>query len=230
MTHSRSAFFVSGTGTEIGKTYCSRLLCDCFAESSSVTYFKPVQSGCEEPGERTTGVPDFDFVMAGKARSVDSLDTHVPYRFQPACSPHLAAEMQSTLIDPAVMHQAYRRLRTTHQGIIICEGAGGLMVPLTRNYYMLDMIHALDIPAVLVAALSLGTLNHTILSVEALCRKGIPLAGLMLNEYPPHNQRFIHDDNIRTLREYVSPAPTVVVPHNARVNSQLREFCREIIG
>ena len=82
--------FVTGTDTDIGKTYVSRLLADTLAESMTVTYMKPIQTGCE--GDKLSS-PDFDFVMAGKAKPVVGFDIHVPYRFAPACSPHLAADL-----------------------------------------------------------------------------------------------------------------------------------------
>lgn len=93
-------FFVTGTDTGIGKTYISKLLADALSTVRDVTYMKPVQTGCYVDSRGNLVAPDLEFVTSGKAKITGPYEVHVPYRFLPACSPHLAAFMSSDVISP----------------------------------------------------------------------------------------------------------------------------------
>lgn len=98
MLSNKKGFFITGTDIDIGKTYISKLLADTLATKSPVTYMKPIQTGCEEDENHIFRAPDFEFVMSGKANLTGTYEQHVPYRFEPTCSPHLAAELASVTI------------------------------------------------------------------------------------------------------------------------------------
>ena len=167
---------VTGTDTGIGKTVfaagLTRLL--------DGVYFKPVQAGLE--GETDT-------VAARRLSGLPATHT-LPevWRLATAASPHLAAERDGVVIDPKAL-----TLPTLDRPLIV-EGAGGLMVPLTRDALYIDVFAAWRAPVVLCTRTSLGTLNHTLLSLEALQRRAIPILGIALIGDA-------HMDNERTLRE-----------------------------
>ena len=167
---------VSGTDTGIGKTVfaagLTRLL--------DGVYFKPVQAGLE--GETDT-------VAARRLSGLPAMHM-LPevWRLTTAASPHLAAERDGVVIDPKAL-----TLPTLDRPLIV-EGAGGLMVPLTRDVLYIDVFAAWRAPVVLCTRTSLGTLNHTLLSLEALQRRAIPILGIALIGDA-------HVDNERTLRE-----------------------------
>ncbi|HTD72562.1 MAG TPA: dethiobiotin synthase [Steroidobacteraceae bacterium] len=167
---------VTGTDTGIGKTVfaagLTRLL-DGY-------YFKPVQAGL---GEET----DTAVVQRLSALPVQRMLPEV-WRLNTPASPHLAAERDGVIIDPTALN-----LPTLDRPLIV-EGAGGLMVPLTRNELYIDLFATWRAPVVLCARTALGTLNHTLLSLEALQRRGIPVLGIALIGD-------VHADNERTLRE-----------------------------
>ena len=167
---------ICGTDTDVGKTVVSAL----FVQGLKATYWKPVQSGTEGGGDRQ--------------RVIDLLDLpekrlhSEAYAFQAPVSPHWAAEREGRCIDPEQL-----KLPAIDEPLVV-ETAGGLMVPITRHWLQIQQLQRWQLPVVLVARSELGTLNHTLLSLEALRRRNIPILGLVINGPS-------HADNPRTLHE-----------------------------
>ncbi len=165
---------VCGTDTDVGKTVVSALL----VQGLGAHYWKPVQSGMDGGGD------------SGRVQLLLGLPPErvlrEAYRLQAPVSPHWAAERDGLTIDPD------RLVLPAVAGPLVVETAGGLLVPLRRNWLQIDQIARWNLPVVLVARSGLGTLNHTLLSLEALARRSIPVLGLILNGEP-------HPDNPRTL-------------------------------
>ena len=163
MKPNRNSFFVTGIGTEVGKTVISAIL----VRALRADYWKPVQSG------------DLEWSDTDKVRTWSGVkdNTCFPeaYRLQEPMSPHAAAERDGVLIDRTAIE-----LPSTSRPLIV-EGAGGLHVPLNRQDTMLDLIQDLGLPVILVSRHYLGSINHTLLSLSALKQRGIPLAGLIFN-------------------------------------------------
>ncbi|MFG1465743.1 dethiobiotin synthase [Xanthobacter sp. DSM 24535] len=151
---------VTGTDTGIGKTVFSAAL----AGALGAHYWKPVQSGLEEE-------TDSDLVRR-LARLPAQRILPEAYRLNTPASPHLAAELDGVAIDPNAL------MPPVVEGPLVIEGAGGLMVPLTRALLTIDQFAHWGFPVVLCARTELGTINHTLLSVEALRQRGIPLLGI----------------------------------------------------
>ena len=165
---------VTGTGTEIGKTVVSAVLLARWAARGDVTYWKPVATGAEE-GSDSRQVAS---LVGPKLRVLEEC-----YRFAPPLSPHLAARLAGVEIEAERIFSAYRRQRkSSGSGRLVVEGIGGLLVPLTdRGYLLADLLKALDLPCLVVASSQLGTINHTLLTLEALRSRGLSLAGVVLN-------------------------------------------------
>ncbi|MEA5442948.1 dethiobiotin synthase [Cyanobium gracile] len=165
---------VCGTDTDVGKTVVSALL----VQGLGAQYWKPVQSGMEGGGD------------TGRVLQLLGLPPErvwpEAYRLTAPVSPHWAAERDGLSLDPA------RLGLPPWDGPLVVETAGGLLVPLRRNWLQIDQIAVWGLPVLLVARSGLGTLNHTLLSLEALERRSIPVLGLVLNGDP-------HPDNPRTL-------------------------------
>jgi dethiobiotin synthase len=216
-------FFVTGTDTNVGKTWISRLLCDTFAESRTVSYCKPVQTGCSGQSGNLQA-PDFDFVMQGRARQVASYDVHVPYRFLPACSPHLAAAMAQTSISVDHVAGCVNTVANLCDCVIV-EGAGGVAVPIDDTRNMLDLMVACRLPVILVTTPKLGTLNHTFLSIMALRQHALTLAGVVFNNSGNAEKDAIYTDNYRTIARSVAPVPVFDAGYNQPVGPAIMEFC-----
>lgn len=167
-------FFVTGTDTNVGKTVVSAMLTLGF----QAVYWKPIQSGLEP-------ITDTDYV-----RQVTGLgDSHFlteKFRLTEPLSPHASAA-----IDQVEIHLSDFQLPSIDRPLIV-EGAGGLMVPLNDRDYIIDLIKQLNLPVCLVARSSLGTINHTLLSIAQLRRYEIPILGVILNgEKNPSNRAAI---------------------------------------
>jgi len=167
-------FFVTGTDTDVGKTLVSAWLLTHLDGS----YWKPVQAGTEPTTDSAT-VQRLAEVPVGRILPE-------AYLLPDAMAPHEAARRAGVTLD-------MKKLELPPcDGPVIVEGAGGVMVPITDNAYMIDLAAALDLSIVLVARSTLGTINHTLLSIEAIRRRGLPLAGVVITgPEMPHNRAAI---------------------------------------
>ncbi len=186
--------FICGTDTGVGKTLVTGLFTAALdARGLSVGVVKAVQTGCTESAGQLTA-PDLETVAAMAGWSTSDPRLYLGAGFAPACSPHLAARLAETGIDDTALDALLHRASARHACVLV-EGAGGLLVPLREDLLFIDWIARHRAPVLLVARAGLGTLNHTLLSVEALRRRHIPLAGVVLNDLPPHSDAWLADDN-----------------------------------
>ena len=222
-------FFVAGTDTDVGKTYGARLLVDGFAAKGKATYQKPVQTGCVRDGAGNLHAPDFDTVAHGKMVQCGSIDEHVPYRFEPACSPHLAAQLAGTVISLDHIRHCYFQLSAAADFTVV-EGAGGVLAPLCETTYIIDLIVYLNLPVVLVTSLRLGTINHTFLTLRVLRESGIRLAGIVGNHTDEKTPAYIYRDNARMIRAHTHPAPFLEVPFGGGGGAAIEEFVNALIN
>jgi dethiobiotin synthetase len=172
--------FVTGTDTEIGKTVVAAALTAALAaDGVPVGAFKPVVTGTDEPP--TDGKPR-DHELLARCAGMEA--RHVaPYTFGPAVSPHLAAEMDCVSIDPDALIATARR--NGEGRTLIAEGVGGLLVPITVSGYLVrDLVVALGLRVVVVARPGLGTINHTLLTLESARGAGLEVAGVVLTPWP----------------------------------------------
>jgi dethiobiotin synthetase len=165
--------FVTGTDTGAGKTYLAAAMCAALrADGVRVGAFKPVLTGLQDAG------PSDEDVLAAAADAVT-----VPHRFDPPVSPHLAAQLAGVTIDPTALVAAARAAGAACD-VLVAEGVGGLLVPLTAGYLVRDLAVALGLPVVIAARPGLGTINHTLLTIEAARTAGLPVRAVVLTPYP----------------------------------------------
>lgn len=197
--------FVTGTNTEIGKTVIAAALARTLAgDGKRVAVFKPALTGMDEfpaydeSRTPTSGVdlPDHALLRFA-ARSSQSDDEIAPYRFDPPMSPHLAAGLAGVEIDPERV-MAAARAAAAGADFIVCEGAGGLLVPLSPTWTMRSCAVELGYPLVVVAPPGLGTINHTLLTVESARSVGLKIAAIVLNPWP-EDPTAIEADNRETI-------------------------------
>ena len=187
-------FIICGTDTDIGKT----LISSFFVRGLNSFYWKPIQSGIESQTDSQT-------VKTLAQVSKDKIIKEA-YVFTKPLSPHWAAE-----IDQKTINFDMLRLPKVN-GPLIVETAGGLMVPLTRNFLQIDQIKKWNLPVILVCKSSLGTLNHTLLSIEALKSRNIEILGLVVNGKK-------HLDNPKTLVEFSGMPLITEFPHIKKIDS-----------
>ncbi|MDD5674654.1 MAG: dethiobiotin synthase [Chitinivibrionales bacterium] len=220
-------FFITGTGTDVGKTYISALLMRAFSKMGPATYFKPVQTGCARDEAGELGAPDFEYLLKNGLVQTAPYEVHVPYRFEPACSPHLAARLANQTISLDHCNECLQILGRDNM-VVLAEGAGGVAVPLGKDVYMYDCMRAFGLPAILVTTPDLGTLNHTLLSFSVLLQKGIRVAGIIVNNSKNNNENYIYRENISFLKEYFNPIPMLEVKFGAQNNDATESYCNDL--
>lgn len=157
-------YFITGTDTGIGKTVLSALLCAAL----NATYWKPIQTGTEVDSDSRT--------VAELAGLPPEKILPEAYQFVPPVSPHLAARLDGVRIDLAKIKIPVGSQETP----LIVEGAGGVLVPVNETALMVDLMRNLELPVLLAARSSLGTINHTMLSLAALRNAGVTVAGVVM--------------------------------------------------
>lgn len=201
-----TAFFVTGTDTEIGKTHVSCLLLEQFAaQGLNVIGMKPVAAGCE----LVDGVWTNDDVQ----RLVASSNVHAPmdlinpYRFKEPIAPHLAAEKAGVRIDIQHIVKCFEKLKT-QADVVIVEGAGGFLVPLSADGDLADLVVALGIPTILVVGMRLGCINHSLLTAEAINSRGLALHGWVANHIDAKMD--VQKENIQTISQQLGLEPMLI--------------------
>lgn len=165
------SYFITGTDTAVGKTYVTRLLLETLrGEGVDAVGYKPISCGDREDAH----------ILAAASGELE-LDEINPLHLNTPVAPYVASMLENHVIDTAVFAAGYRHLASRH-GMVLVEGAGGWEVPIAPNYRVSDLALELGLPVILVAGNKLGALNHILLTVEAIRRKGLTVAGIILNQ------------------------------------------------
>jgi dethiobiotin synthetase len=170
--------FVTGTGTEVGKTVVAAAIArTAAADGHRVAVFKPAVTGLDEGGEA-------DHELLRRAAGSDQDDDAIaPYRYGPPASPHLAAELAGERLDPQRLRES-ALAAGEGSDLLVVEGVGGLMVPLTPDYLVRDFARELALPVVVAATPGLGTINHSLLTVEAVREARLVPTAVVLTPWP----------------------------------------------
>lgn len=199
---------VIGTDTGVGKTcVATALLLALRSHGIAALPMKPVQTGAEHGR-----APDLDAALAAAGLSVDAAryDELAPYRLPLPASPHLAARVAGARIDPERIVSLARRMQAAGQPLVV-EAAGGALVPINDHTLQVDLLLRFNLPLILVARPGLGTLNHTLLTLEALRRREAVPCGIVLNGANPEGD-LIEQDNRATLQRMNPDVPVLPFP------------------
>ncbi len=175
--------FITGTDTGVGKTVVAGAIAAYLrSQGLSVGVMKPAETGCREKDGELYPV---DAVYLKKiSGSTDPLDTICPYRFAEPLAPAVAAKRAGKKINVELIKKKFKAIAESHDAVIV-EGAGGLMVPLSGKYLFLDLAAELGLPLVIVGRAGLGTINHTLLTLNAARERGIEISGIILTQARP---------------------------------------------
>lgn len=179
----RKGIFITGTDTGVGKTLISGALASALIKRGmNIGVMKPVESGCSRVEGKL--IPSDAIFLKEFSGSDDDIDLINPYRLEHPLAPATAAEMEGVKIESAKIEDAYTRLKSMHD-LVIVEGAGGLLVPLNDSLLMADLIKILNLPVLVIACSSLGTINHTLLTLRTAEVSGIEVLGVIINHATP---------------------------------------------
>lgn len=182
MNYSKNTLFIGGIDTDIGKTYATGVLAKAlYSKEIEVITQKLVQTGCEGIAEDIITHRD---IMGMPLQALDKDGTTCPYVFSKPASPHLSSTIENIQIDPELITANTHKLAAEYE-IVLLEGAGGLMVPITESLLTLDYIAERGYPVVLVTSGRLGSINHTLLSIEAIKSRSLQLHAVIYNHWQP---------------------------------------------
>lgn len=199
------AWFVTGTDTEIGKTFVScALLHAARAQGLAALGMKPVAAGTDANGKNE----DVEALLAAGSQPL-AREIINPYLMQPAIAPHIAAAEAGLDITFQPIQAAYAQV-ATQADVVIVEGVGGFCVPLGPELTTADLAVSLNLPVILVVGMRLGCINHALLTVESIARRGLPLAGWVANCVDPRMQSCA--ENIAALQEWIQAPLLGIVP------------------
>lgn len=194
-----AVYFVSGIDTDAGKSIVTGVIARTLMHKGvNVVTQKFIQTGWVGISE---DILKHREIMGIEPLDVDKDGTTCPYVMTYPASPHLAAEIDQVNVDLNVIHQSTEKLSSLYD-MVLLEGAGGLYVPVNRHYLTIDYIQEHGYPLILVSSSKLGSLNHTLMSLE-LCRlRGIEVSHLVYNDFP-NDSELIKNDSITIIRQYL---------------------------
>jgi dethiobiotin synthetase len=204
------SIFVTGTDTGVGKTMISSGIAAYLSmgKGLDVGVMKPFESGIETEEGRDL---DDTWILKKASGSRDEVNEINPYLFKAPLAPEAAASLEKAVIDLSHVTSVYKELRARHD-VLIVEGAGGLLVPITEGFFYSDLIRAWDTPVIVVSRLTLGTINHTLLTCGHLRSIGAKVLGVILNDMLGEND-IASQTNPAMLKKYLDVPLLGVFPH-----------------
>lgn len=193
--------FITGTGTDVGKTYVTGLLVKKLKElTNSVAYYKAAMSGNER--DCNGKLLPLDAISVKTASGISQeLETMCPYVYEIAVSPHLASRVEGNPVKMNKVMEGYEALKKNYEYITV-EGSGGILCPINYDedkIWLEDIIKEMDIPCLMIADAGLGTINSVVLTYEYMKNKGIECGGIIFNNYHPGD--ICEEDNIKMCEE-----------------------------
>ncbi len=195
------SIFITGTGTDVGKTYVSALIVKKLQEASGkAAYYKAAMSGNDRDANNQL-IPG-DALWVKKISNLDQpLAETCPYIYETAVSPHLASKLENDPVDLQVVKKHYEQLKEKYEYITV-EGSGGIICPIRydeQKIFLEDIVKTLNLSSILVCDAGLGTINHVVLTVHYMQSKGMNVKGIIFNNFQEDN--FLHEDNLKMCEE-----------------------------
>jgi dethiobiotin synthetase len=209
----KQAYFVTGTDTDVGKTYVAcKIIRDYIAQGYKVVGMKPVAAGCEYVNGEWINADVLKLMQASNVLAPRELVN--PYCFKEPIAPHIAAEKAGVEIEIEVIRQAFDKLAMMAD-VVVIEGAGGFLVPINHRQSMADLAVALNIPIILVVGMKLGCINHALLTVEAIKTRQLALRGWVANEID--REMLVLDENMASLLQRIQQPKLFSLAYTASV-------------
>jgi len=204
-------FFVTGTDTGVGKT----IITGALIKAAHILGFKacgmkPIETGCKRT-EKTEGndslIPTDGTFLREISGTGESIDLITPVRFENPLAPLPASEIEKNPIDLDKIKTAYKELSNRYD-VIIVEGIGGLLVPIKKEHFVIDLAKDFELPIIVVSKPGLGTINHTMLTVNYAINKGLDVAGIIINYTQPPERTLAENTNPEIIRR-LSTVPVI---------------------
>ncbi len=209
-------FFITGTDTGVGKTIIAgALILAIRSLGLRVCGMKPIETGCLKSKFKAQSsklkvkekvlIPSDGIFLKEIADMDDSIDVITPIRLENPLAPFPASEIEGIPVDIEKIKNVYAELAKKYDAVVI-EGIGGLLVPINYNYFVLDLAKDFGLPIIIVSRSGLGTINHTLLTVNYAMKEGLNVAGIILNYSRPPENTLAEETNPEVIRQ-ISPVP-----------------------
>lgn len=214
-------YFVTGTDTDVGKTFVSQLLLqDLNCKGLSTIGFKPISAGCEVTEQ---GLVNSDAQILKETCSIElTYDEVNPFAYEPPIAPHIAAQLVDEEITFAGLSQGLNRLRDYKPDVLLVEGAGGWYLPTSDSEYLCDWVVKEQLEVILVVGIKLGCLNHALLTQSVIESQGLKIAGWVANIVVPETLNI--EQNIETLKNAIHAPLLATVPYQHDNQQNMVEF------
>lgn len=216
-------FFVTGTDTGVGKTVITAALIQAIRLLGlKVCGMKPIETGCLKSEFRVESselrvkdrvlISSDGMFLKRTAGMDDSIDSVTPIRLENPLAPLPASEIENIPVDIEKIKKAYAELSKKYE-VVVVEGIGGLLVPIKRDYFVLNLARDFGLPIIIVSRPGLGTINHTMLTVNYAIKEGLTIAGIIINYSLPPEDTPSEKTNLKVIKQ-ISPVPIIgVFPH-----------------
>ena len=210
--------FITGTDTGVGKTVVTAAILSWLRQQGqTVGVMKPIETGVDSECSSAANSDALFLMECGRLE--DDLTEVCPIRLKPAASPYQAGLIENRTLQPEAIISAYRTLSEKYDWMLV-EGVGGVKVPITREYAVVDLIRDLGLPAIVVARYQLGTLNHTLMTVDTLKQNSIPVRGVVFNPTESEALNTIEQDQPRLIEELSGVKVLGKFPYIKNLNTQ----------
>lgn len=235
-----AGWFVTATDTGVGKTVIAGALAWLVRQQGRQPgVFKPIATGCRHDPRLGLVSEDAEF-LAHCAEARETLEVITPVRYAGELAPVVAARREHRPVDWNAIEESHRRIRTANDWLVV-EGIGGLLVPLDEKRSIADLAGQFALPLVIVARPGLGTINHTLLTIEAARSRGLQIAAVVINGYQPSSGGVAEETNPEVIAELAGMRIPLIVPHDPAVDIRrgrltesvlypLREFVTASLG
>ena len=214
--------FITATDTDAGKTTVTAGIAAAVQKQGIKTgVYKPVQSGAVIKNEKKTA-PDLDFVK----KINPEIQTKVSYLLSEPAAPYTAAVMENIEIKRDKILEDYRQMQKDCN-FVLTEGAGGLLTPVYKDFHVRDIVKMLELPVIIVARPDLGTINHTLLTIEAAKTSGVEVLGIIISNYPSNTNNIAVKTAPALIEEFSGVKVLGILPHIEGVNND--DFNPEIL-
>ena len=208
-----SAYFITATGTDIGKTFVARgLIRALLARGRKVAALKPVVSGFE-PAEAAGSDSGLLLSALGRPVTLDAIAEISPWRFAAPLAADMAAAREGRTLDTRELIRFCHGAIAANPDVLLVEGAGGVMSPVSADYIVLEWMAALGLPVILVAGSYLGTISHTLTALDVIARRGLAVTTLVISETPGSPVRL--DETRDTIARFAPQLDVVALPRLA---------------
>lgn len=214
----KKGFFITATDTGVGKTIISSALILLIKSIGyNVCGMKPIETGCKKQNSNNILLPSDGLFLKSISNVNEKIELITPIRFKNPLAPLPASRIENKTIKIEEIHRAFLKLSSKYD-VIIVEGIGGLLVPIKKDYFVLDLALELKLPIIIVTRPGLGTINHTLLTLRYALNEGLDVSGIVINYNEPPTNSIAERTNYNVLKQLCNVPIIGIFPHLKKIN------------